>query len=615
MLWHYSCWGGVAQAEETKKDVTEIDSVVVKGSKVEPILEDIPDEKIIITAEEIAMHNPQNVLEAIQWVPGFTLQGTFYGHGTGDPKVLGGGEFQRLNGYSGALLVLIDGISAYGDQPLAEMSANNIERIELIKGANSLAYGSGATGGVINIITKKGTDKISANLKGSYSIRKQNVRVGSKYEKQDFKSHTQDVGIGFTLGNVRQRYAYGRQFVEGDAYRSDTFSGKFGVDLDNNIRLGLDAKVKMNEQKWTKHTEDDYSGRLNMDWGIDPYSSLKVSVLLRNGKMKYNMWGLKVNEDRLYNEEKLTYTRQIEQNLLTVGYQRTGDNIDFSDLRKWSKNQDVNSLFIADDFVLTDSISILPAIRIDYHSKWKEHFSPKLGILWKATDSLKFRASWGRGLRVPSLDQLYQKIYHPHGYWYDGNPELRPEESDTMRFGVENKFGQDVWASVAFYRNEFTNNIGLKETSKVRKVKPVYEYKNNKRAMTQGVDANFRYYITNTLSASLGYSWTEGKNRYTGESLENIIKHRFSPMLRYHNELIGFTAEVRGEYQMYPSVSKRDKSKGIKKENYSLHAGCSQTVTDYAKVWLNGYNLLNETKKYGLESDGLKIVFGLEVKY
>ena len=86
-------------------------------------------------------------------------------------------------------------------------------------------------------------------------------------------------------------------------------------------------------------------------------------------------------------------------------------------------------------------------------------------------------------------------------------------------------------------------------------------------------------------------------------------------MLRYHNELIGFTAEVRGEYQMYPSVSERDKSKGIKKENYSLHAGCSQTVTDYAKVWLNGYNLLNETKKYGLESDGLKIVFGLEVKY
>ncbi len=584
-----------ALAKENEQLATELETVVVTATRTEHTLADVPEATTVISAKELEMQNATNALEALRWLPGLNISLGYGGHGQDTYMVDG-----LASSYT---LVLVDGNRTKDRYPLSEIPISSIKRIEVVKGANSLLYGSDAMSGVINIITKKAPDKFTFNLKGTYTNGEED-------------SNSQEISTGFKLAKLRQVYTYRRNYTEHDIYDRDTLLAKWGIDLGENAELGFD--FKFNQYEMQNVAVDRYDYHLNLDWRIDDRSSFKTKVFLRDHNSETHVGGnpLGTIGDTLYNEEEIIYTRLLgSANLITAGYQRMGENFDYAGPDdNWSKDQYSNTLFLQDEITLSESFVVVPALRGDFHNTWDDQLNPKLSMLWKATDSLRLRASWGTAFKSPTLKNLYSTTFHgrgKRGLWIIGNPKLQPEKARTLRVSAEKRFGKTFISSIALFRNDFKDMIkggytgrllpdGLKE----------YSYKNIKEAMTQGVEMEMKYYITDNILSSLGYTYLDTEDKTTGKTLNDTVEHRITPMIRYNNEGIGFTVEVRGDYEKY---AKPDDDED--EDNFIMNANISKQITNHMKIWLNGENLFDEEKQSGLARDGLKLIAGVEFTY
>jgi outer membrane receptor for ferrienterochelin and colicins len=586
-------FGSVAWAQEDTEDRIDVQlgTTVVTATKTEHTLADVPEATVVITKEEIEAQNATNVLEVLRWIPGIRISDA-YGSMGGDAYAIDGAP-------SDYTLMLVDGNRVKGSYILSEIPVSTIERIEIVKGANSLLYGSDALSGVINIITKRAPDRFTADLEASYSTSEEN-------------SNAEEVSIGFKLGKLRQLYTYGRKDVEGGEYENDSFAGKFGFDINDNAELKFDFRANQYDKEYTDMDRYDYL--LELDWDLDERSSLKAKGFFRDYSSVSHVGGATegTEEDSTYDEEEIVYTRLLgESHLVTAGYQRMGDGFDYEGpSEEWTKHQDSNSLFLQDEITVIESLVLVPALRVDFHSEWGHEFNPKLSMLWKVTETTSLRASWGTAFRAPTLTEMYRSTFHGHGswgFWIVGNPDLEPEKSETYRISVEKRFSNDFHGSIALFRNDFKDMIkgGFTDPSRT-----VYSYSNVAEAMTQGVEVDMKYYFMDSFQATLAYTYLDTEDKETGEELSDTVRHRITGGVRYSNNDIGFTAEVKGEYERNAEADD-----DTDENNFMLHAGLSKTITKYIKLWVNADNLLDEKQDSGISCEGRKITCGMHFSF
>lgn len=584
-----------AQESETEKSAVKLETTVITATKTEHTLADVPEATIVITREEIEAQNATNVLEVLRWIPGVRPSAA-YGSMGGDKYMIDGSP-------SNYTLMLVDGNRVKGSYILSEMPISTIERIEIVKGANSLLYGSDALSGVINIITKRASDRFTFGFEASYSTNEEDT-------------NTEEVFVGFKLGKLRQLYTYARKDVEGGEYESDSYSGKFGLDLTDKVELKFDFRINDYEKKSTEMDREDYT--VELDWDMDNHSKLKVKGFLRDYGSVAHVGGASVGteEDSRYDEEEIQYTRLLwESHLITAGYQRMGDEFDYSGPHdKWSESQDTNCFYFQDEITITESLILVPAVRVDYHSEWDEELNPKLSVLWRVTDATSLRASWGMAFKAPSLTQMYRTTFHGHGtrgFWIMGNPDLEPEDSTSYRVSIEQQFGKTFLGSLTLFRNDFEDMIKSGYTGAVMPDGfKEYSYSNIAEAYTQGVEVDLKLYLTDDILATLGYTYFDTENEETGKELRDAPRHRITPGIRYHNKRFGLMAEVRGEYE-----NRTYTRNGLEKSNFLLHAGSSKTITKYAKLWVNADNLLDEEESAGISCEGMTVTCGIRFTY
>ena len=588
----------LAQAQEKNGEGfdVELETMVVTATKTEHTLADVPEATIVITKEEIEAQNPSNVLEVLRWIPGVRPSAAFGAMG-GDKYVIDGSP-------SSYTLMLVDGNRVKGSYILSELPITSIERIEIVKGANSLLYGSDALSGVINIITKPASDRFTFDLGASYSFN----------EEEDM--NTEEASVGFKLGKLRQLYTFGRKYIEGGEYDSNSYAGKFGLDLTDKAELKFDFRINDYDKKHTEMDRDDYL--LELNWDVSERSKLMVKGFFRDYESVAHVGGAPVGteEDSQYDEEEIKYTRLLGgSRIVTVGYQRMGDEFDYSGPDdKWSKSQDTNCLYLQDEITIIESLTLVPALRVDSHSEWDEEVNPKLSMLWRVTDTTSLRAAWGMAFKAPTLTQMYRTTFHGHGsrgFWIVGNPDLEPEDSTSYRVSVEQRFGKTFWGSLALFRNDFDDMIKGGYTGKIMPDGfKEYSYRNIAEAYTQGVEVDLKLFFTDNILATFGYAYLDTEDKETGEELRDAPRHRITPGLRYHNKGIGLMAEVRGEYEADTHTRE-----GVEESSFLLHAGLSKTITKYAKLWVNGDNLLDEEEQSGIACEGMTITCGIRFTY
>ena len=414
----------------------------------------------VITAENMEAHQDTTVQQALQRVTGVTV----------NEMVPGISSYVKLNG-DDRVLILVDGQSlanaqgsgyGRGSVDLASLPGiGAIDHIEVTKGSGSVRYGSGAVGGVINIVTKKG-DRRESSLDaytGSWGMHGYTLTDSGRAGATSW----------LVSGSLEQREYYA--FPHGantDHSRGDIAKKSLSLRLDQDLTDQTSLTVKAYHQ--------DYHGH-GSTYKADPAG-----------------WYLTANKpiDRLVNDYSVTYhfkKQTAQPGFLRYfnDYQRTywsnhyftrtqglewQDNWQFGSHQhvtagaEWTEDMGTNyeahyidkkrhnQAFYAEDALTFGKFTVTPGLRWDRNSTFGSHQTPRLAMNYKANDAFNVYASWGRVFSPPRLNDQFYMTTSRGQITSQGNENLQPEEGYTETLGFQYQAGpKTVLEGSVFHSN------------------------------------------------------------------------------------------------------------------------------------------------------------------
>jgi vitamin B12 transporter len=480
-----------ASAEEVamadQPDVIETPEVVVSATKTPIPVKEVTSAVEVITGEQMQQRKVRTVAEALRLAQGLAV---FQSGGPGtlvDVRMRGGTPEQTL--------VLIDGAivnsATLGSYDFANLTSDNIERIEILRGSQGMMWGSDAMGGVINITTKRGRDtpKIAAFAEyGSFTTMREGATVSGK--KGAF-----DVAAALTRWDTSSFSAinYRRGASERDGFHNWQGSVRLGVDLPKDGRLEFNFRwmngitnfdgFAFNPATFTSDPADVlgakstsqqyiYSGSYLQpltNWWSQKLTLARATESLTSylGSFQRNLvTGVEDVPFQTASEINTTSNRiewqhdfQIAKPLaLTAGYQfreQLGENLDTltGATTVPTKIVSSNAGFAEAKLNLWDRLFGTAGIRQDEYNTFGSATTYRVtgGYLHKETGT-KLRGSYGTGFRAPTINQLYFPGF--------GNPNLKPEKSKGLDVALEQSLLNDrVFLSVGYFWTRYQNLI------------------------------------------------------------------------------------------------------------------------------------------------------------
>ncbi len=407
----------------------ELDTIVVTANKTEQSLQDITSNVTVITAEEIKAKHYTTVRQAIASTPGisFTSNG---GAGLSGNLFIQGMESKYI-------LVLIDGIryneptALYGS-PFEDLIIDNIERIEIIKGAQSGVWGADAAGGVINIITKdpekNGTKGNISIESGSYETSKNQINVYHKADKLDLtlsrsEYHIDGMTAAATSGQDIDHF-------EKDPRQNITLSGKIRYHFSENtsasyLHKTIDSKTQFDAGASTQGTVENSKNAHQFESASVNHQQDNFSLRAFHNTANFNRT---LNGNGwTYNGKSETIESGLEANAnlgllnLTTGFNELK-------LSTESNSYENTGYFLGNTSVLKNSgIVLSQSIRFDDYDAFADATTYKVGFKFPMKNDLNLSFNYGTAYKAPSISNLQAN----QTTTAVGIKSLKPENSES----------------------------------------------------------------------------------------------------------------------------------------------------------------------------------------
>ncbi|WP_414475847.1 TonB-dependent receptor plug domain-containing protein [Microvirga sp. M2] len=513
----------------------------------------------VIPGEDIEKESPKNPADVLRRVPGVTVVET------GGP---GGTTTVRIRGAdAGQTLVLIDGIrvndpsSDAGEFDFSNLSAVDIERIEVLRGPQSAIYGSDAIGGVINIITRKGkgAPRFSVGVEGgSYGTKAGRAAVSGSEGPISYAFST----TGFdTLGFSRYGYRIGRiedaltSPLEADGARRLGAAGRVAVALSPNAEFEIGG--------YTSHNKADLDNDAGFDALPDGPSSTQQRLYEGHARLTQNAFdgilknsllvsGSRTDRDyrligsyalpSLYWDEygyqggRLSAEYQGDLKLGALGLLTLGAKVEEETLVSTTRNvlpfetptynnvdasQTTRSLYALHQFSLIENLHLSLGGRVDAVEGGDTFGTWRATAAYDIPDSgTKLRASVGTGAKAPTLYQQFDP--------FSGTADLESERSIGFDMGVDQRLADDrVLISATFFANRFRNLIayGMAESCRPEQIYGCFI--NVNRARTSGVELSADVEVVPAwLRMKANYTYLEAFDEDTDLRLARRPQHQ-----------------------------------------------------------------------------------------
>jgi vitamin B12 transporter len=463
-------------------EVRTLDEVVVTAGRIREARREVTANVTIVTREEIEMAVARNVgdlfaelgLSHIQKYPGSLTSIAIRGFRTET----------HGNDLQGHVLVLLDGRRA-GTGNMAKILTANIERIEIIRGPGAVQYGSGGIGGVVNIITRRGTRNSVAVEGGAGSFGEYTGMAGATALRKGL-----DFAGAFTVQTMDD-YETG----SGDEYPNTGFDSRTGVSLNGGYSFAEGSRVGLVFTGFnTDH--DGNPGYVDTadrdDFTDKSYYSLDMRYDGRAASGGYqwmaryffgrdeNKWGYPAasnpdgwdfgttdtNETDQYGAQAQV-SAELGPGTLVGGM----DWVKYSVDNTWTPEETQYSnpaiFLLAKAAVLDGRLVASAGLRYDWYDvevvepagreEEDSRLTPSVGLAWMATENLKLRARYAEGFVMPSADQLAADYMH-WGIHTVGNPDLEPETSQTIDGGVDYARAGFL-GSLTYFTTDFEDKI------------------------------------------------------------------------------------------------------------------------------------------------------------
>ena len=522
-----------AQTDTTTK---KLDEVVITANKFTQKQSETGKVIDIITQDQLQKSFGKSLSEVLNQQAGLIINGADNNLGTNQTIYIRGAS-------SANTLILLDGVPLYdasgitSEFDLNNFALGNIEKIEILKGAQSTLYGSDAVAGVINIISKKGEKKpfnLNVDLSaGSYETYKGNIslsgtnlptgQAGGKGQTY-FLSYNKIYSKGFSSAYD----STGKQNFDKDGFNQDVFQLNYGLKVSkktsfsvfgkyNNNHADIDAGAFADDKDYTYHNNNTIAGA-------------SIDYKLNNGFIKlqynYNRFNRNFIDDSTdiggysnYQNGKYTGTSNFAELYTSLHLNKHIELLAGADYRQNKTDQlyiyipdyGFPALPISGDSAHTNQFSGYASVfyksikgfnfdvggRWNHHSIYGNNFTYSVNPFYLISHHYKVYVNISSGYNVPSLYQLYSEY---------GNRNLKPQITTSYEAGLQ----------------YYSDKVNARATGFIRDGKDVFlfytdpntyisKYINGDKQHDYGIETEATIIFTQKFSAVFNYTYVDGK--------------------------------------------------------------------------------------------------------
>ena len=543
----------------------ELESITVtSATKSEQKLKDVTANVDVITAEDIDLRKFKTVAEALQTIAGIQVSPTG-GMGQQTSLYLRGMDSHRT-------LVLIDGVrynditTPKGSANFEHLMINDIERIEVIKGAQSSIWGADASAGVINIITKDAKDGTHGSVAieyGKYNSKTTKATVSHKNQNFDAKLSAVRVDTdGFSAMAPRGEKA---KNYEDDGYENTTANLKLGYNFDENNRVSSSYEII--------DTKVDIDGYDSVTFAPDPNNldiaktKTHLANLAYENRNDIALTQIYSNFSEIKRASTNTDTPDFKGIVKEYGINTSIDYLNSSnvtigaDYKKFENKKDTVDEYNNKGFFISntnkffdDKTIITEALRYDRYSDFDNKVTGKIGIKQYIIDELNISSNYGTGYNVPTIYQLY----FVDNFGNSGNKDLTPEKTKSYDLSIEYK-----GFSITYFDTKVKNMIDW-ETNPLTWAGT---YKNIEgSSKIKGTEIAYKNEVAEDTFFNLNYTNLSAKND-NNEYLARRAKNKIGFGVDYYG-LKDFHFNLNGEY--IGTRYEKANEQGAKTGNYAI---------------------------------------------
>ncbi|WP_375285230.1 TonB-dependent receptor plug domain-containing protein [Marinicauda pacifica] len=574
------------------------DTIIVTGTRLDTPASETGTAVTVIGEAEL--ERTAFALDAIATAPGVTVN---------QNGAFGGAATVRIRGAaSEQTLVLIDSVpvndptSPGGGYDFASLDTAQIERIELLRGAQSTLWGTDAIGGVVNIVTKRAAPGLGVTgfaEAGSFGTVRGGAAIEGGFEQGDFRLGASAVSSD---GISKADEADGN--TEDDGYDAVTLAGRgryelgFG-ELAATVRY-VDSETEFDSYGAATGTQDgDEVSKTTQLSGALTFTNIAFAGALEtmiqvaaadidresftNGVSSFGSQG-----------ERQVYRYQGTWNLtedhrLAFGAER-------EDSASGGDSSTIDGLFVLLELQPLDGLVLTGGVRHDEADRFGAETTGKLAASWQLTDQVRLRGTAGTGFKAPTL---FQTTYVCCGAT-EPNADLRAETSEGFDVGVEYTLaGGRAAVAATYFDQTVENQIGFSFA--------VGGYENIARVDTKGVELAARFAITEAWSVAGNYTYIEAEDGQGGE-LIRLPEHSAYGELAYDGGRWGGALSVRHNGEEQDSLGPVDAWT-------RLDASARYDLTNRMQLYVRGENLTDEQYQqvFGYGTPGLSGYFGVRL--
>ncbi len=546
---------GWAEEGSVASTLFSMEEIVITGSRIPQKKKEVATTVEVVSAKKLEEQQPRDLGQALE------NSGSLLIMRYGAPGALAS---TFLRGASSAqVLVLLDGRPlnhrGTGEFDTSQLPMDNVEKIEVLKGAASSMYGANALGGVVNVITRQAPESsrtqvtveggampnLEQNTTGwlqTYRVHHQqrfaqawDVNLGTGYQRSEgnrvnsvYTSHDVDANIGYQMNAETEWRVFGG-YTKGDR-------GAPG-----GVSFASATAVQVDERPYA---------RLQMNTGWGEGRHLKASAYWNNDHLIYRDPGSFFPSDS--NSYITTIGSEWQADLpwgsdqiWSAGFQVYRDELSGQLGGSPLVNTPLTTVgtFVQDQIQVNDWMTATANLRYDHNSIYGGALSPQLGLLFDVTSAWRWRVSGGWAFRSPTLNDLYYPGF--------GNPQLNPERGGSVDIGTEMEWGGGWGGRATGFYSRVTDLIVFSFDPVTSGFLPL----NINKAYWVGVELEGHGPLVNGLEWTGAYTYLVARDEVSNLILPHRPTHQVSTGLSYRTGAEQFRLSARYQDLRYDNAA------------------------------------------------------------
>lgn len=594
--------------------------VVVTAGRLDEAVTNLPAAVQTVNRQQIAASGATSVDDALGGIAG--ADHVSYGlPGAGVKFDLRG---QTADYQSKSVLVLQDGRRVneafQGNVEFAQMPPDNVDRMTVIKGPGSYAYGSGAMSGVLDIRSRSGRDlepfgEVSAAA-GNYETYVGHAAGGGQFGPFDAYAAAGHIQTG------GYRPVAGGRIVD---WKADDFFGNFGwtPGPQDEIRFltgvytgdGLDREGPRTVERYYQ------TASWNHAWDPDHAESLSLRGYNTSEHSTYDVLsaGLRRNYHLRTTGADLQETLQPAESLrLVFGGDARQDAAEIVDFASFDRIEWMAGLFAEGDLDLTDRLMLSLGLRYDKHESFDGRLSPRAALLYRVLADAELYTSVSQAYRTPGISDRY--IHTKFGpFEIVGNPRLNPTIVTAYEAGMRQRIGRTVSWSAAVFRDNIRDafDFVFQPPASLTSV-------NASRSYTQGVEAEGRVALHANVDLIAAASYTQGKVTedidpgIRGKQLANLAPFKAVAGLEFHTDRQSHRLTGRYEDARYADARNTRELDAHTVVDWTSRFSVTPRLQLTLSIWNlfdEAYRVYDLTEANGIRAAGRRFLIGAEAQF